>query len=63
MKDMLNFLNLFVPIQFYLANAPNSPELAEARQAYNTIIEIIYGPDQKYGTCNTGPVKFVGISK
>jgi hypothetical protein len=60
-KGLPDFTYLFRPIQKYLAKAPNCTpkELAEAKEAYNTIIAIIYGPTKLTSPCSSGPIKFV----
>ena len=61
-----NFEELFLPIQHYLAQPTlvESDELRIAKEAYNEIIAIIYGPDPSViGGCGHGPVKFLTFSK
>jgi hypothetical protein len=44
-QGMPDFTQLILPIQSYLAHAPASPERAAAVDAYNVIIDVIYGPE------------------
>jgi hypothetical protein len=65
-KGLPNFLHLFERIQNYLAKVPNvtPQELADAKKAYNTIIEIIYGPEEGIGApCVSGHIKFIAFHK
>ncbi len=55
--DLPEFTKLLEPIHTYLANAPHVTEeqLAAARDAYNTLIAIIYGQfEPHYLRCSGG---------